>query len=376
MRSKGSALLSLGRRQLKFQSLADELRRGILAGEWATGSKLPAETVLAAETGMSLTTVRRAYDELVAEGLVVRKQGSGSFVVRNSRSGAHRLTIGVVIPDTVLYYPRIVQGIESVQATRSLAVQLVTSHRDLLREDAAIDMLIDSAVDGILMIPTLISLENPEQRVETLASLPVPVVLMERSLVGLGGFDRSEHVCSDHVGGAHDAVAHLYALGRRRIGFVHRAFSPTAQAALQGYVNACRHLGINPHVYSSTQDNWHQVEADQALAWIQAEHIDAVLILGDREATLIQHSAAQHAISIPDDLAMVSYDDETADLATVPLTAVAPPKHRIGSLATEILLRRIQEGASSPIHQVKLRPRLNIRDSCGAAAQNREETTR
>lgn len=367
MPSDSNALLGLGGRKLKFQSLADDLRREIFAGEWPLGSKLPAEVALANETGMSLTTVRRAYDELVVEGLVVRRQGAGSFVVRmKKKPDGARLTIGVVVPDTFLYYSRIVQGIESVQVAKSLGIQLVASHQNVLREDSAIQELIESGVDGILMIPTLHDVSNPGRRLEMLKQLPVPIVLMERRLIRPGARDRLDHVRSDHVGGAYDAVAHLHGLGRRHIGFVHRALSPTTHAARKGYMYACKVLSIEPKIFASTEGAWAQAEADRALGWIREQKIEAVLVLGDREATLIQHAATNRSISIPSDLAMVSYDDETADLAAVPLTAVAPPKHRIGSLATEILLRRIVEGHSSPVHQVKLRPRLVIRDSCGS----------
>lgn len=87
---------------------------------------------------------------------------------------------------------------------------------------------------------------------------------------------------------------------------------------------------------------------------------------GDREAALIARAIGQRGLQVPGDLTPVSYDDETADLAEVPLTAVTPPKFRVGRMAAEVLLRRLTEGDAFPIHQVKLRPRIVIRASCGA----------
>src|SRR3954447_16345448 len=98
-------------RPLKFQALADELRRGILAGTWPLGSRLPTEEQLAGRTGVSLTTVRRALDELVAAGLVNRRQGAGSFVIASSEPGPRDRRVGVLIPDTHFYYPQALRGI-------------------------------------------------------------------------------------------------------------------------------------------------------------------------------------------------------------------------------------------------------------------------
>jgi len=57
--------------------------------------------------------------------------------------------------------------------------------------------------------------------------------------------------------------------------------------------------------------------------------------------------------------------DDIADLADVPLTAVSPPKYHLGRLAAELLLRRLAE-PDLPRHQVRLRPSIVVRDSCGA----------
>ena len=52
----------------------------ILAGEWKPGERLPNETVLARETGVSLGTLRHAVEMLVAENVLVRREGVGTFV--------------------------------------------------------------------------------------------------------------------------------------------------------------------------------------------------------------------------------------------------------------------------------------------------------
>lgn len=354
-------------RDLKFQALADELRRGILAGTWAVGAKLPTEAQLAAETGLSLTTVRRAFDELVQAEVVVRRQGAGSFVAdRQPVRRRSRFTVGVLLPDTQLYYPRVLQGIEETLSAQDVGLQLATYNYQPEREDSSIEFLVESGVDGLILVPTLGGIADPQQRVRELTSLNVPVVLLERSLMDLGPGDRTEHVCSDHQGGAYDAVTHLVGLGHPSVALLTRAQTPTEPAIVAGYERAAADVGFRPLILAALKKEWEDGAAEGLLAQLLAAGVTAALVFGDREATLLEAAARRGGVRVPEDLALVSYDDELADLAEVPLTAVAPAKHRMGRMAAEILLRRLVEGDDCPIHQVRLRPRLVVRESCGA----------
>lgn len=356
-------------RELKFQSLADDLRRAIIAGSWTVGAKLPTEQQLADDTGLSLTTVRRAFDELVDQQLVIRRQGAGSFVAeRRQRPQRTRYTVGVLLPGTQLYYPRVLQGIEATLSAAGVGLQLYTYQYDPSREDDGINFLIDADVDGLILVPTLTGIEDPQRRITELMSLDVPVVLLERSLTNYGPADRTEHVCSDHQGGAYDAVGHLLGLGHRRVALLSRTQNPTEPAVRDGYLRAAHDKDFEPSVFSATKEEWEAGVADTLLERLIGSGATAALVFGDREATLLEAAARRAGIRVPQDLALVSYDDELAELAEVPLTAVAPAKYRIGKMAAEVLLLRLTEGDECPLHQIRLRPRIVIRDSCGARA--------
>lgn len=66
----------------RYQRLRDEIAAGIAAQTWKPGQAIPSETDLAERHGLAVGTVRRAIDVLVAEGLVERSQGRGTFVRR------------------------------------------------------------------------------------------------------------------------------------------------------------------------------------------------------------------------------------------------------------------------------------------------------
>ncbi len=63
-----------------YYQLRQQIRNNILDGLWPDGSEVPSEPKLAKELGLSRATVKQAYDGLVNEGLLIRKQGRGSFV--------------------------------------------------------------------------------------------------------------------------------------------------------------------------------------------------------------------------------------------------------------------------------------------------------
>jgi DNA-binding GntR family transcriptional regulator len=71
-----------GRREATYTVVARELRNAILQGHFADGRRLPTEAELAERHQVSRQTVRRAFLDLVAEGMVYRVAGRGTFVTR------------------------------------------------------------------------------------------------------------------------------------------------------------------------------------------------------------------------------------------------------------------------------------------------------
>lgn len=98
----------------KTQKVYLLLRDRIAAGEWAQGTRLPGEPVLAREFDVSRVTIRRALGRLVEEGFVERRAGSGTFV-----SGPARRTSAVISDVANAFSGLIAMG-------RSTAVRLLS----------------------------------------------------------------------------------------------------------------------------------------------------------------------------------------------------------------------------------------------------------
>lgn len=67
-----------------YKEVKNRLMRGLVAGEWTPGQAIPSEWQLAGRYGVSVGTLRRAIDELVAEKIVQRRQGSGTYVTTHT----------------------------------------------------------------------------------------------------------------------------------------------------------------------------------------------------------------------------------------------------------------------------------------------------
>lgn len=63
-----------------YKEVKNRITRSLIAGEWKPGAAIPSETELASRFAVSIGTIRRAIDELVAEKIVVRRQGRGTYV--------------------------------------------------------------------------------------------------------------------------------------------------------------------------------------------------------------------------------------------------------------------------------------------------------
>jgi GntR family transcriptional regulator len=99
----------------RYASLAQALRARVIAGEWAPGTALPAESQLTKEHGVALGTMRRALELLVEQGFIERIHGRGTFV-RQGLSGA-----------TMLRFFRFDSGTGEVPASRILERRVVNA---------------------------------------------------------------------------------------------------------------------------------------------------------------------------------------------------------------------------------------------------------
>ncbi len=326
---------------------------------------------MAEKLGVNSVTIRRDIAELEAAGLLARVHG-GALAVEKSRRRPERAKalVGLVVPSTTAYYPEVVRGMEVMAAGRGVRLVLGVSQYDAEVEEARVERLLALGVSGLVFAPTKSA--DPSALAQRLDAIPVPVVLLERVVDDLTNGHEFDFVRSDHAHGAALAVRHLARLGHRRIGLGVFDRTPTAPWVRAGYAQAVEHFGMeigpvttmpkgedDPTALSTTLQRW--------LRECTSTQTTCVLVHTDFHAAQLVEVAEAAGVRVPDDLAVVAYDDELAEFAHVPLTAVTPPRLEVGQAALSLLIDRIEQpaGTRAPVRHLQLLPRLTVRDSCG-----------
>lgn len=348
---------------------------------------------LAAELDVSVITVRRDISLLADQGLVRRVRGGATLRDVASAAGeaqpngaqptapepgpeapaapgaAEQLTVGMVVPSLDYYWPDIIRGAREAAAGAAARIVLRGATYEAADERRQLNRLVDTVgVDGLLVAPTTSGGEG-EELVRWLQATDTPVVLVERS-AAIGPYHEvMESVVSDHVLGAAMAVRHLASLGHRRIGLVTTVNSPTSPHIRRGWHQACTELGLrlagtpDAQTVDQAQPGWPQAR-DDLLDRCLASGTTAVLMHSDPEAISLVERCQERGIDVPGDLALVSYDDEIAELCDPPLTAVRPPKAAVGRAAFALLAGRLRDREPErPAHRMVIAPRLIVRSS-------------
>lgn len=326
---------------------------------------------LARELGVSELTIRRDIAVLAERGLVAKVHGGATLptqigAAHRPRRAATRFTIGMVVPSLDFYWPPIVAGARAAAAALGVSVQLRGSSYDPDEDRRQIGRLVaDGQVQGLLLAPSVEG-ERSDELVDWIGQLPVPVILVERQPRRWTP-TTLEWVRSDHALGMEIAVHHLWRNGHQRVGLLLSRGSPTSTHLLQGWETAAADLGMSDALVVRESVALDRPDHRKIIAGILAEcrraGITALIVHSDPDALSVAQYCAEHGVAIPDDLAIVSYDDEVAHLAEPALTAVRPPKSHVGRLAVELMVSRLLDGDRRPAQRVLVAPELVVRGS-------------
>jgi LacI family transcriptional regulator len=182
-------------------------------------------------------------------------------------------------------------------------------------------------------------------------------------------WEDGDYVATDDVKGGQLAARHLLERGHRRIGLVQLGdpdHTPV-QARVLGFRQTLATAGVQ------VREEWdlqvpgalieHGVEAADRLLLLP-ERPTALFVTSDRKALGVIHRLLTRGVRVPEDVAVVGYDDVPyAACAQVPLTTVAVPKRPVGEMSAEILFDRIEGAVPAELRQILLPPELVVRAS-------------
>jgi DNA-binding LacI/PurR family transcriptional regulator len=269
-------------------------------------------------------------------------------------------TVGVIVPEfSEGYFTMLMNGIEE-HLLQSGYLHFVVSHQgkpDLIDEYPR--LLTERSVDGFLLVNTALD-----------EALVPPVV----SISGHKKIKGNTNIMLDHDRAALLALKHLYDLGHRRIAFMkgQRQVSDT-DVRWEGIMAMAQRVGLKIHsdlcVYLET-NSWSPELGYPITRDLLARTRDftAIFCFNDIAAIGAMRAICDAGLRCPDDISVIGFDDISSAAYQIPrLTTVRQPLRRMGEIAVQTLLKRIQTPGEAYPEIIMFEPELMVRESTSAA---------
>jgi LacI family fructose operon transcriptional repressor len=319
---------------------------------------------VAEAAGVSTATVSR----VLSNGLHVRPEvrervmtaverlGYRPNLVARSLRSQQSNTIGLIVSDiSNPFFTALSRAVEDAAYEQGFSVLLCNTDENPEKEAIYLNLMRDTSVAGAIMSPTRQTIASFAD-----ANFPFPIVVVDRSISN-GDVDAA---LLDNVDAAYRLTTHLIEQGYRRIAALCSEMSTGLERQL-GYEKALRAHGLAP---KSEYMKYLPPKADAgysaALKMIDLpEPPDALFTVNSLLAAGALQAIRERDLTIPDDLALVTFDETTwASLVQPAITLIDQPTYEIGKTAAELLLQRIAD-PGRPTRQVILKGQLIVRGS-------------
>lgn len=269
------------------------------------------------------------------------------------------------------YYARIVRELQQIVARDGSDLVLSNSNDEDGEPDfepglpRAVSPSVWRNVDGIIAVDCPRRLEAYLARARAHAR---PVVA-----AGSSAFIGVDSVAFDLHHGAEQAVTHLLAQGRKRIGHLTGgcAIPAVSLARSEAYARVVRESGQTPLILSATDESRAAARLAVRDAFTKSRECDALFCLNDDLAIGAYRGLLDVGVRVPRDVAIVGYDSiEDTQYLEVPISSVFQDPRKLCARAWDLLWRRINEPGSETVTEL-LSPELIVRESCGANGRNR-----
>ena len=281
---------------------------------------------------------------------------------RQLRAGRSR-AVGLVILDVGNpFFAELARGAEDQAARAGYSIILGNSDEKADRESRYLDLFEEQRMHGVLISP----FGEVTGRLRRLRERGIPAVLVDRTSP-----DSSfSSVSVDDIAGGRLAVDHLISTGRRRIAFVGGPMEiRQVTDRLEGSRRAASaHPDVSLEVLETAALS--VVEGHDVAAAIlkrpPQERPDAIFAANYLIAVgLLQALYMQGSVLVPDEIALIGYDDISfAQASVVPLSSIRQPSNLIGATAVDILLEEAADPDRAAV-QIVFQPELVIRASTG-----------
>ncbi|MFQ5604823.1 MAG: GntR family transcriptional regulator [bacterium] len=356
-----------------YRQVANAIKKRIANGELTVGDPIGSQQELAQKYTVSLITIKKAMADLINEGVLFSRVGKGTFVAAKATAPkiSMQASIGLVFRDLKSpFFSLLIPSIEKVLSEQGYNILLSTSSNQIDKEEYQINHYRNLQVNG-LIIASMTQVQQATAVIRKLQEERFPYVV-----ISYIEDEDINYVGSDHEFGAYLATEHLIKLGYEKIGYINgEVGNHLGELRKKGYLRALQQYGKvyrEDFVYRlSDRGGWREYHSGYEIGkhFVElSERPDAMFVYNDLSALGFQKAILERDLKIPQDVALIGFDNiKRGRIAQVPLTTIQQPTEQIGELAAQTLIERINGG--SPPRRIILKPKLIIRESCGATVQ-------
>lgn len=354
-----------------YVRVACDIASRIKRGDLQPGDRLPPILDLCRDYSVSNITIRGALRHLTAAGLLETRPRSGVFV-RENRPPAHELRGERVIAFIATaiqnpFFSDIIHGVEEECHAAGYRLMVANSNNEVEREVHHLQEL-SRQVAGMIIAP--VTGYAHQQEYSALQRLGIPFVFVDRRVEKL----QAPLVASDNARGAYEAIRHLLEIGRREIVVLSGPHTTSLEERVKGARQAMNEAGLKlpaARVLTATRDD--EAAAYTTLkSWLKKNAGLAplgVFALNDLYARAAYIALREANLEIPRAAAVVGFDDISAVFLQPPMTTVRQDAAAMGAQAARVLMQVISGTYSADAREVRLAPRLIIRNSTDAGSE-------
>ena len=327
---------------------------------------------IAKKANVSTTTVSRVlnnYSDVSDEtrekvNKIIEEYNYRPNSIARSLSTSKSNTIGIFFTDhfnSGLHHPffrEVIYGMEKALGNMGYDI-LYFTNRHWGEKFSYVEKCRDRNVDGVALMGVL----KDDPNIQKLLKTDIPSVFVDVDIKA----DCASYVISDNVKGAKKAVNYLYELGHRKIGMLMGIEeSKTSRERLLGYKETLKNLGLKfkkEWIFNGEYSEKGGYEAAKKMLNLKNPPT-AIFSQSDGMAIGAMRAIEDAGLKVPEDFSIIGFDDIEASRYVKPaLTTVAQNKEKIGSSASELLIKMIEKDNKN-IEPKILPVKLIKRDSC------------
>lgn len=345
-------------RNSKYRIILDDLQKKLENGVLQAGDMLPTENEFMQKYQVSRTTVQRALGILVGSGEIYRVPGKGTFVSKTVSENEEvdkelcpEGNFAIILP---YHSPIIVKYLVGAQTYFNRHHANLTIHFSdytYQSEKVLITKLLNDHVDGIIIYPH--DSWDTERFYSRLAREGRNVVLIDKQIMGVPLCS----VTSDNYCGGAMVAEHLISSGYRRFACVSRNFAEgnTLLERFRGFSDTLQQhdmeLKKEDTIIYSKESSMQNPRLSEYFKTLNKEEPLAMFCTSDIMAVEVYRRAMEHGFQIPEELAIIGYDDlEIASMVDPALTTVEQPYAKIGEAAAKLLMSQKNQQNYSCVH--------------------------